>query len=194
MLKSQAFTLAAILSAMTLSMPSAHAEQRDSEALSITPSSGAFQYSVYESVSEDKEAMTTTYIEISDSESTAQDLTMDMALQLQDEGNVKALDGNPVLLMASRDLIAYGARGGTMKLMKTGTVKFFNESQKGKKIYVGNLPFSATDQRVLVLPEELQMTVNEAKPMAPRDNRKVIIILRLQSGKKGLNAVNVKLA
>jgi cold shock CspA family protein len=194
MLKFNSFTLASIMIAATLSMPMAFAESGESEALSITPSSGALKYSVYESVAEDKEATTTTYIEISDSETTEQALTMDMALMLQDEKGVKALDGNPTALLSGRDLIEYGAHAGAMKLMKTGTVKFFNESKKGKKIYVGNLPFSSTDERILILPEELQMTVNEAKPMSPRENRKVIIILRLQSGKKGLNAVNVKLA
>lgn len=76
-----------------------------------------------------------------------------------------------------------------LRLMKNGVVKFFNEA---KKDYSTD-PYVEDSQRsvLLNLPSELKKVIDEAA----KDDAHVLIIIRdVQEGKKGLNAVNVKLA
>lgn len=72
-----------------------------------------------------------------------------------------------------------------LQLMTKGKVKFFNDEKRRKVI--------GSNQRegvYLVLPEEVKEVVDE---ILVNGNR-VFIIIRTQEGKKGPNAVNVKLA
>ncbi len=76
-----------------------------------------------------------------------------------------------------------------MLKMKNGTVKFFNDTKRFR-----DDPYVEDAARLsiqLELPTELQVILEEAGIKAEQ----VIIILKeVQEGKKGLNAVNVKLA
>jgi hypothetical protein len=76
-----------------------------------------------------------------------------------------------------------------LMLMKNGVVKFFNEA---KKDYSTDPYVEDTQKSVLLnLPSELKKVIDEAA----KDEAHILIIIRdVKEGKKGLNAVNVKLA
>lgn len=76
-----------------------------------------------------------------------------------------------------------------LRLMKKGVVKFFNEAKKD----FSTDPYVEDTQRsvLLNLPSELKKVIDEA---AKEDAHMLIIIRDVKEGKKGLNAVNVKLA
>ena len=80
-----------------------------------------------------------------------------------------------------------GGNSGDLQLMKKGTVKFFND-EKIHKIS-GQLD-GMTNKAYFVLPDEAKKLVAEALIISDR----VVIIIETQAGKKGPNAVNVKLA
>ena len=95
-----------------------------------------------------------------------------------------------VVPRSAMDAIA-GAAGGVgtpVTRMKNGTVKFFNDR---REIFVHATGLQdRSEELYLALPEEVQALVNEA--IVRGDH--VLIVFRIQEGKKGLNAVNVKLA
>ncbi len=108
------------------------------------------------------------------------------------KGAAPHMDGiNEVVPLSALVLADASAKNSSeLKRMKTGTVKFFNESK--------GLAFPALDPKdlgthmFLTLPAELQKMADEAQMKGIR----VILILQfeIQEGKKGLNAVNVKKA
>src|SRR5207245_299329 len=113
----------------------------------------------------------------------------ELSLALVEPEKDRALTGViEVVPVSTLELLAFadGSAGQwPVQLMKKGTVKFFNESKVTHDKYLENGRF------LLSLPQELQNLVDDAA----KGSSHVIIILReVQEGKKGLNAVNVKLA
>jgi cold shock CspA family protein len=77
--------------------------------------------------------------------------------------------------------------------MKNGTVKFFNETKREVSVHVSGLGGEIRENdHIFLLPRELQRIVDEARLKGGRVF--ILIQFEVQEGKKGLNAVNVKLA
>lgn len=94
---------------------------------------------------------------------------------------------NPTSMIEA--LVAEGAGNHSgVQLMSKGKVKWFND-QRRRKI-IGNLDGKDNHRVYLALPDEVDKLLDEAIETSNR----VIIIIRIQQGKKGPNAVNVKLA
>jgi CspA family cold shock protein len=100
-----------------------------------------------------------------------------------------------VLPKTALDLVADdgGKDPGPVNKMRNGTVKFFNESKKEVFVHVSGLKEEIRENdHIFLLPQELQIIVDEARLKGGRVF--ILIQFEVQEGKKGLNAVNVKLA
>ena len=141
----------------------------------------------------------TTYLEIvqepTDSGIATEALMTQLVLEVAAD-SPKNSDGiTRVLAKTALDLVADGAGKdpGPVNKMSKGTVKFFNESKKEVFVHVSGLIDAIRENdHIFLLPQELQIIVDEARL---RGGRVFILIqFEVQEGKKGLNAVNVKLA
>lgn len=158
----------------------------------ISLGSGSWCYVVYEGGNPKAPSV---FVEIStavddqcDNKSKSTLLGKEMVLSLVEAGK-QALTVSPASTM---ELISSGD-GSTnqwpIQAMKNGVVKFYNKTVQGNSSDPV-LP-SDRDNAQLILPQELRDLIEDSARKADR----VFIILReVAKGKKGLNAVNVKLS
>ena len=183
----------------------ATAGQSKVEVLSLND--GTYTYSVSEQKSNGshngdiniKRSPLTTYVEIVEQPNgsgiASQALMAQLVLEVAADSPKNDNGINRVLPKTTLEQLAddSGTDPGPVNRMNTGTVNFFNESKKELFVHVSGL----TDQirendHIFLLPPELQKIVDEARLKGNR----VLILLQFEvaEGKKGLNAVNVKLA
>lgn len=179
---------------------SAQAASGTATLLSLTQ--GTYNYAVY--AQKDENSGSTIYIEIAEAPVNASKasavgsipfvggaLRSDVSLEV---GAGEVLNHPELFAVAPLSTIETLAGDGTenqpgIQFMKKGVVKFFNDEKQRR--HPGKIDGQAKGL-YLLLSDEFEKIVTEART---NSNRVIIIIrLKVENGKKGLNAVNVKLA